>query len=72
MHYNENDYRIKYEGQLKNNVSDGYGIMYFKDGSITNGEFKEGNVSGFAIATDCTDNTYYIGQFKMANIMDMV
>ena len=37
----ENDWIYRYEGEFKYNVSDGYGIMYFKDGSIYNGEFKK-------------------------------
>ena len=38
--------------------------MYYKDGSIIKGEWKDGSVFGFAIETDCTANTYYIGQYK--------
>ena len=40
--------------------------MYFKNGSIINGEWKDGEVFGFAIETltDSTGNTHYIGQFK--------
>ena len=28
--------------------------MYYKDGSIIKGEWKDGSVFGFAIETDCT------------------
>ena len=38
--------------------------MYYKDGSIINGEWKDGNIFGFVIENNCIDNTYYIGQYK--------
>ena len=68
IHYKENGEgaRLRYEGQFKNGEENGYGIMYFKNGSIINGEWKDGEVFGFAIETltDSTGNTHYIGQFK--------
>ena len=65
----ENDWIYRYEGEFKYKVSDGYGIMYFKDGSIYNGEFKNnpenegfGSPEGFGLSDD--KDHYYKGQFK--------
>ena len=66
MYFNENNEnsKVKFEGQFKNDCFHGHGIMYHKDGSIYNGYWKYGNKCGFGIETDITYNSYYIGQYK--------
>ena len=56
----ENAWMDRYEGELKDDIRYGYGIMYFKDGSIYNEEFKE-HPEGFGLRED--KEHYYKGQF---------
>ena len=51
----------RYEGEFKDDIPDGYGIIYFKDGSIYNGEIKK-HPEGFGLSDD--KENYYKGQFK--------
>ena len=53
----------KYEGEWKEDKADGYGILFWRDGSMYNGNWEKGLYNGFGIRYD-KNNEYYIGQHK--------
>ena len=55
---------IKYEGEWKNNRSDGYGIYYFSNGDKYEGEWKNGINDGYGIFYFYPINWKYKGKRK--------
>lgn len=56
----------KYEGQLKNNNKEGYGVLYL-DGNIFKGEWKDNKKYGYGIVNYSNGNTIE-GEWKDENI----
>jgi S1-C subfamily serine protease len=52
-----------YEGQIVNEIPNGYGIMKWKIGDVYDGEWKDGNIDGYGIYT-WPDGTVYAGDWK--------
>ena len=49
---------------MENNVAEGYGIFYYKDGYIYEGEFKNGSQEGYGILYNENNKIIFKGQYK--------
>lgn len=58
---------LKYEGDIKNGKSHGYGIEYYEDGSISSeGNWKDGKRHGFSI-NYVRGKLFYVGEYVNGN-----
>lgn len=62
---------IKFEGMFLNNLRNGHGKLYFKDGSTFVGEFCEDNVFGEGLF-EYKDNRFLIGYWEEGNLKKII
>ena len=64
LYYNDDDkFRERYEGEFKNNVIEGKGFMFYKNGNTFEGSFKNNKMEGKGIFNFIQGNKY-IGEYK--------
>ena len=53
---------MNYEGEFKNSIKEGRGILYYPDGSYTEGNFIKGEINGKVSLYNSFGRLYYKGE----------